>query len=473
LPVLVSLQRWTPFFWEQDRYGMLIPLLARPLTNPFANLLFQGFLNVFCGLSAFFLLARYLVPGPTYPVVGALGAAALLTLTPAPYRFDYLMDANYGLWLVLGLGGLIVAESGPGGTPPSWGRRLTALLLIVLAHWIYRATALYLGTLVVLQAVFAPGFLRETARSFRERTLTARQRVHRFADSQPGLALLLLLAGFLAGRELTRLARHHTTVLAGVPLSDWPHAWARLVAHTAAALAPGAWPLVLGTAAAVVVAACAIRGRSVLLAIPWRDVLALAATALLVALFMGTRRWLKLNKYEPRYLLPSALLVQAALLLVIVEPLRQAFASRRRMLPVLAASLLFPSVAWAYGTPAPRRVRADLDRLGTLTPDVLDAGCTHVAGNYWTVWKTVFHARLTLYERGDPRNVWGVTFRGQPASELWRDTPQEERCVCIAVNDPYGDNWLLAYGFSRFRDVARRPTVRVLRRQPRPSEPPP
>src|SRR4051812_36376544 len=58
LPVLVSLQRWTPYFWEQDRYGMLIPWLARPVTHPFGNLLLQGFLNVFCGLSAFFLLPR-------------------------------------------------------------------------------------------------------------------------------------------------------------------------------------------------------------------------------------------------------------------------------------------------------------------------------------------------------------------------------------------------------------------------------
>ena len=26
LPVLVSLPRWTPFFWQQDRFGMLVPL---------------------------------------------------------------------------------------------------------------------------------------------------------------------------------------------------------------------------------------------------------------------------------------------------------------------------------------------------------------------------------------------------------------------------------------------------------------
>jgi hypothetical protein len=474
LPVLVSLQRWTPYFWEQDRYGMLIPLLARPLTNPFANLLFQGFLNVFFGLSAFFVLARYIVPGPTYPLVGALGAAAFLTLTPALYRFDYLMDANYGLWLVLGLGSLIVIEPRPGGGRPSWGRWLIALVLVVMAHWVYGAAALYLGTLVVLRTLFAPGFVREAFQSLRDRSLTVRGHLGRFARSGPGQALLLLLAGFLAGRELTRFARHHTTVFAALPLAEWPQAWGKLVAQTARALAPGTWPLVLGAAAGLGVLYCLVGARGALGAIPWGNVAALAATAVAVALFMGTRRWLKLNTYEPRYLLPSALLIQGALVIVVVEPFGRAWVTRwRRTLPPLAAALLFGSALWAYGTPSPRRVRADLDRLGTLTPDVLAAGCTHLAGNYWTVWKTVFHANLTLYERGDPRTIWGVTFRGQPASDLWRSRPQEERCVCIAVGDPFGDNWLLAYGFSRFRDVQRWPTIRVLRRQPKPEETPP
>jgi hypothetical protein len=474
LPVLVSLQRWTPYFWEQDRYGMLLPLLARPLTNPFANLLFQGFLNVFFGLSAFFVLARYTVPGPTYPLVGALGAAAFLTLTPAPYRFDYLMDANYGLWLVLGLGSLIVIERRPGGERPSWGRWLMALVLVVLAHWVYGAAALYLGTLVALCTLFAPGFVREALLSLRDRALTARARLGRFAGSGPGQALLLLLAGFLAGRELTRFARHHTTVFAGLPLAEWPQAWSKLVAQTARALAPGTWPLVLGAAAGLVMTFCVVRARGALATVPWRDIAALTATAMAVALFMGTRRWLKLNTYEPRYLLPSALLIQCGLWIVVVEPCGRAWAARRRCaLPPLAAALLFLSALWAYGTPSPRRVRADLDRLGALTPDLVAAGCTHLAGNYWTVWKTVFHANLTLYERGDPRIVWGVTFRGQPASELWRQRPQEERCVCIPAGDPFGDNWLLAFGFSRFRDVQRWPTVRVLRRQPKPDEPSP
>jgi hypothetical protein len=63
-----------------------------------------------------------------------------------------------------------------------------------------------------------------------------------------------------------------------------------------------------------------------------------------------------------------------------------------------------------------------------------------------------------------------VTFRGQPAFELWRDIPLKQRCACIESNDPYGDNWLLSFGMTRFRDVERRPTVRVLRRLPDPPE---
>ena len=172
---------------------------------------------------------------------------------------------------------------------------------------------------------------------------------------------------------------------------------------------------------------------------------------------MGTRVWLKLNVYAPRYLLPSVFLTQAALAMLIVEPLGSAMMARqRRWLPIVVASLLLLGVTWGYGFPSLRRVRADVDRLSVLTPDVLASGCTHIAGDYWTVWPAIFHVNLALYERSDPRTIWGVTFGGQPTSTIWRTSPQEEHCACIPVNDPFGDNWLISFGLSRFRDVQRR-----------------
>jgi len=62
IPVLSSLYHWTPFFWQQNRYGSLIPLLSLPLESPFSNLLFQVGLRLFAIASTFFLLARAVVP---------------------------------------------------------------------------------------------------------------------------------------------------------------------------------------------------------------------------------------------------------------------------------------------------------------------------------------------------------------------------------------------------------------------------
>ena len=414
LPVLVSLQYWTPFQWELDRHGMLVPLLALPVTHPLANLLFQGFLDVFCGLAAFFLLARYMLRESIDPLVGALGATAFLTLAPAPYRFDYLMDVSYGVWLTLGLGGLLVAEPEPGVGARTWGRRLVALLLIILAHWVYSATALYLATLVVFRTLFKAGFRHRACGCFRSVPFTTTDlaaSAARGLRSAPAQAILLLVAGFLAGRALTRLSIHQHTTFARIPPGEWPHAWTRMVEETWQALAPGAWPLALGSTAVLTLmvnlvrvrlrAPLAGRGPADSSAIPWREAAALLSTALLVALYMGTRLWLKLNIYAPRYLLPSVFLTQAALTMLIVKPLGSAImANRRRRLPILVASLLLLGVAWGYGFPSPRRVRADIDRLSVLTPDVLAAGCTHIAGNYWTVWPAIFHVNLALLRAG-------------------------------------------------------------------------
>src|SRR5262245_19274452 len=67
LPVLVSLQHWTPFYWEQDRIGMLLPLLAMPIRDPLTNLLIQDGAAIFCGLAAAVLLARWAVGGVGWP----------------------------------------------------------------------------------------------------------------------------------------------------------------------------------------------------------------------------------------------------------------------------------------------------------------------------------------------------------------------------------------------------------------------
>ena len=58
VPVLVSLQHWKPFFWETNRYGMLVPLLAIPCRNPLVNLIFQSIVGTCAGVTCSFLLVQ-------------------------------------------------------------------------------------------------------------------------------------------------------------------------------------------------------------------------------------------------------------------------------------------------------------------------------------------------------------------------------------------------------------------------------
>ena len=63
VPILVSLDHWTPFFWDQGRFGMLVPLVASPLHHPLANLIAQCFLTCALGLAVFPLTAALFVRG--------------------------------------------------------------------------------------------------------------------------------------------------------------------------------------------------------------------------------------------------------------------------------------------------------------------------------------------------------------------------------------------------------------------------
>src|SRR5947209_5284185 len=90
IPVLCSLYGWTPFYWEQDRLGMLVPLLARPFTHPLTNLLVQSGVTIALGLAALAAVPWYLLRGRTAAPAGAAGAALFLAACPPSDRFQAL-----------------------------------------------------------------------------------------------------------------------------------------------------------------------------------------------------------------------------------------------------------------------------------------------------------------------------------------------------------------------------------------------
>jgi hypothetical protein len=471
IPVLVSLQRWTPFFWEQDRIGMLVPLLASPLRHPLLNLLTQDALYIFAALAAMFLLAQYMLRDSRYPLAGTLSAVACLALSPYAWFFVFTVDTFYGVWFALGLGALVLTEVRPGMSRP-WWRWLVALGLMVLAHWVYSPTALILGPLVVARFLLcrqeidwpAPGYgtspVQHAAWSYWTR-------IRRMLSAEVTSQLLLLAVGFGFGILFLRLATPPShTDLSSLPISEWPGTWRRLLIVGWGCLAPHHWPYFLFGTAAAGLFSLGVAGRRRQVAGTWRPALALGVAAVVYFLFMGTRRWVVLNSCDGRYMYPSFFLLQGVLALVAVGPLAlppQGWMSRRPC--TLAAIGLLLAALSSFHLPSLARVHCALDqKLGAYTADILAARCTHLAGDYDKVWSGVFHANLALHERGESRKVWGITYRGNPTRRRWEAVPMEVIRVAVPIDDkPNADFWLQGFHFPPMVVVEKRSTIYVLR----------
>ena len=458
VPVLVSLQRWTPFYWYQERYGMLVPLLAMPVRDPLWNLLVQRFLLVLAGLAALPLLARHVLPDRDWPLAGGL-AAALLFAAPEVWRFEYLGDQPYGLSLALALAGLALAEplheevlARPGVQTlfAHPARLATGLALVIAAHWVNAATGVLLVALAGARAA-VDALEGDPAAEIRARL---------------AVDVGLLAAGLAAGQAFLHLwpaatgnpLRLHASPL---PPGEWPRAWSAFLGN--AWREAGVWRAALG--------GCAAAGVATLAAVPrLRPALpgavlraaALCLAALAYALFAGSLRWVEENAFHWRYLAPSAVLVHLAGASLLAEALARLRTVAR---PLAAAAVaLVPAAALAVsGVPSLARVRADLDAAaGRLTPDVLAARCDLVAGSYWSVWPAVWHAGLVRRERGDGRGLWGISHRSNPTLDAWGARRGPALRVCVPVGeDADAERWLRAYHLWPVRELERRGTVSV------------
>ena len=448
VPVLVSLQRWTPFFWDQERYGMLVPLLALPVRHPLWNLLAQRLLLGVAGLGAVVLLARHVLAGRDWPLAGALAAAGLLAAAPAPWLFEYLFDQPYGLSLALAVAGLALAEPRGDGRRP-WARLVSGALLVVAAHWVNAAAGVLLGTLAAARAAV------DRLEGEDGRAVAAR------LARDAGLLALGLVAGQVFLRAYPALSGTPLRLdVAPLPLSALPGAWTTFFAN--AWRNAGPWPAVLWAASVAGVGLLALPSLRRHLGGALLRVSALLGAALAYALFAGSLRWVEENAFHWRYLAPSALLVHLAAASLLAEPLARL---RRTARPAaLAALALIPVAALAAaGPPSLARLRGDLDAVaGRLTNDVLAARCDVLVGEYWTVWPTVWHAALVLHERGEARRLYGLTHRATPSAAVWWDRRGEVRLCRPAGEDAAAARWLRDFGMPPARAVERVGAVEVL-----------
>jgi hypothetical protein len=450
LQVMLSLQRWTVFAWGQDRYGELLPLLARPFRNPFVNMLVQGWLGVFAGLAPFFLLSRYMLRDKIWAAPAALASASLLVCTPAWVRLDWFAAQPYGTSLTLAVGALLILES-TGGRQRRTGRLLVALLLMLLASWVNFSVWVLLIPLVLLRSLGGS----ERAGHLLERTPGAGDQASgllwRWKDRTVIYSIGLLVLGAVWGRLILRFVKDMggRTVTRLMPVRQWPGAWAKLAASI--------WNMALLRPYFLRFAAVSAVGAILLLAVPalrksWRQTLAvcvaLGGAALVQFLLAGASVWAKMNVYFPRYAYPSLVLVSIALGTLAAAPLRALPNGFWRYSAPAGALLLVTLAIYSYGIPSPATARKDIDeKFGGATPEILAAHANLIVGTYWKVWPAVFHASLVLYEQGSHQRIYGLTDRGVGAQKRWSRIPLDKMRAAMFVGDEdRAGFWLTAYG---------------------------
>lgn len=371
IPVFSGLYGWTPFFWEQNRFGQLIPLLSLWIDSPFANLLFQVGLRLFAVTASFFLLARTVVPRPYWPAVGALTLALWIGCKEIEAH-AFLQMQPYGQAAALGLAGLLLLES-------RW--RLAGLGLLLLAFWISLTTLFWLLPLAV-------------ARRARPLTLSA------------------VVFSFGASLLFSRLSIYRrTTSFSAADPADWPVAWRTLAERSVDYLS---LPLVLA-GLGLLIAAVFLRRRLAIGA-----GLSLLAAGLGELIVMGTTYWAKHNGWSVRYVATELLVVgtlaPALALILFLEGRPERW---HRAANALGLTALLLVTALRYGQPSVARARAALDTFGGSTEEILASGSTHLLGDYFRTWPAAFHANVVRWERGERTPVWVISLRSGPTRHLW------------------------------------------------------
>ncbi len=402
VPVLVSTVHWTPFYWFQDRYGMLVPLVCAPVTHPVANLLAQCGVTAWAGFAAAWLCARWVGAGAASGVVGAAASAGYVVLAPAWVQWHYFSTLNvFAVSTALGVGALVVLAD----ARPAWWRWPAALLLLAVAAWVNAGIGLLLGPTGVLMALSRGRDGRGAARAGLAAGYATAVGVglqHLFGTGVPTFAdgsdlwwpNLAYSAEEFVDKSVT--VAWAAAVLACVGCAAWRRAWPGL--RVAGAVFVGG--LVYGVGMAVL-----FRGQ-------WRYAVPAVVLAHVAVVAAAAGPWLAAR--PPGWLRRAEWTGGGALCLTIVA---------------------------AWGGPSVGEVETDLLRAhGAGAVELRAAGVTHVAGDYWRVWPAVFVLNWDGHAVGRPP-VWGTTFRRQATAGYWEHFPRDRLRVGTFAGDPDAAEW--------------------------------
>jgi hypothetical protein len=425
---LISVEQWTAYYWGDNRFGMLLPLLASVVRSYTLNLLVETQLSICAALLTVVLFQCFFLDREHGFTARNLGSACL-TIVLALFIFrphDRVVQAflfpshPYFTSLSLALAGLIAL-------PRYW----IAAIAFLLSFWVNWTN----GPVIICLALL-------------------RARV-------PGLLLTSAAFAAMYGFSLV-YPRLMTTGIA--PLSEVPATIVRMLTNVSGDML---YPLRLALLICLALFAAGVRWRKRFARKLFRpgEAHVIIGIALAFAIAVATTEWVMKNAYEWRYwTVPIALmfLVMASFVADSMYLLLQEIASGTTA-TTIAMLVLVAGIIHAFGLPSLTRTRAGVDSVsGAHYGKVEQLRCTHMIGDYWVAWSSVFYNRS--HDIRPP--LWAVSLRSEATEHLWSKIPPEERRYCGVCGDPMNNYYVIVFKLGQLRHTGQADNLCLFQKQP-------
>lgn len=409
---LASLYHWTPFVWEYDHVGSLLPLLASPFHRPYLNLLTLSALNSFAFLYGLILWAGLLSRNELTLTEGGVWVS-LLTVAVMPKAKIFSASTNNPWSLGFFFAGLFAHVLQGYLQRDRCREKLAASpALFILAFLTVYVSKISLVPLLII----TPGLVWENLQRRGQWPLKFDKAL------LSHLAPLLWMALALLSYQLLEQSAEFKSGLALDP-ANIQQALPRLLGRWLDEELNAPW-LVLGFL--------------LLLYRPLDQPMLRYLTAGMVseAIIISSSSRAGQNDY------PSIYLADLTFLLLLLGVIALALLVNRFKFKatwaVAVPGLLFLNAIQWHSFP-PVNPFAQLDRtIGASTPAIVEAECDLLLGDYWKVWPAVLAANDYYYRQNiiDPRTgqtrlLAGITYRAWPTEDLWRprfDWPDAKLC---------------------------------------------
>jgi hypothetical protein len=398
LPALISWQKLTWFFWTQNRFGNVLPLLTIWIRDIGSNFTAQVFLRAAMAMSIPWLVLLYL---------GNLRWLVLKYVLALALVFVSMQGVLAPIWL----------EHTPYGTSVFFFSCSLAL------HRINQYTRLsdFILTVVTLICLICSFFINSSLIIFAFPLWFGY--VFLYPNKRNWWFLLLLMLAF-------GVCTLHSALTPGDNYFKWHISWNNFVIVASGLFFDLSWKLYVAQLCIICVSICVLqcvrnKGKNDALISP---IVAKSLVMLIsVAVYLITvtnLEWTRINDFSSRYFLLMFAIIPALCVVLTVEALEALIpklSMQVRLAVTGAAVIVFGGVllrqidSLNWGCPDVERPRRENIRILSQLADRY--GASFIAGDYWTVWPAVFDTLKYRQASGEQQPiVFGLSGRGEVLS---------------------------------------------------------